>query len=78
MAEKESGWFAIVNVGTSMTVGRRCDGMEIELAPEGGRFVIKDAVGNTVREVCPCCNLPFRSTRAAQKLCNVLYPLKAN
>jgi hypothetical protein len=69
MAEMEPGW---------PVTGRRCDGMTIDLAPEGGRFVIKDAAGKTVVDYCPCCNLPFRSTTAAQKLCNALYPLKAN
>lgn len=58
--------------------GRRCDGMTIDLAEEGGRFVIKDTDGKIVAEVCPCCLLPLRSTTVAQKLCNALFPLKVN
>lgn len=53
---------------------RRSDGAHIVPGEQGNWQVI--ASGKPMLTICPCCDKPFATPRAAKLACNVIYPLE--
>jgi hypothetical protein len=53
---------------------RRCDGVEVVQPGEEGTWIIKRC-GHAALTACPCCDLPFKHSRAAQLVADAMWPL---
>jgi hypothetical protein len=64
MSETDERW-------TSDT--KRCDGLELVVSIDG--YVIMPHDESLPIDRCPCCDKPFRTTRAAQLVADMLLPM---
>jgi hypothetical protein len=62
---------------THWTDGVRIDGMSVAMVSRGENWFIQPPKGDTrpIITICPCCDKPLITQRAAMLVCDALYPI---